>query len=301
MQKSILFMMLITLIISACSDGDEDCCNEEPRGWACVSVLDQWDKPMTDCVYRYSFPASTEGFEGDEQCAENEPDCTEEKRQCDEGELLIVGRPDNYRVDAECGDLFGHVIVPLDEGENPTYSSRLVGSLCYDESSPIELDPKHKKATLSDVLGNSSDTRCENWFDYHDTYRTEIVSIRLDCPAESDDCNPNTGTNYLAVTGKTGTISGGWPTNLDVMGIVENVPSGQTVTVIVTVRQLDDPEQELEIPVNIRSSVCGNGIVELEEQCEGTEVNSACYRFGFDAGEVVCTNCRVDISDCYNE
>ena len=48
--------------------------------------------------------------------------------------------------------------------------------------------------------------------------------------------------------------------------------------------------------------ICGNGIIESGEQCDGSNLNNqSCLDFGFDLGSLSCTNeCTFDTSDCYN-
>lgn len=45
--------------------------------------------------------------------------------------------------------------------------------------------------------------------------------------------------------------------------------------------------------------VCGNGMLEANEECDGSADDLTCMAFGYDDGEVVCTmDCAVDISGC---
>ena len=48
------------------------------------------------------------------------------------------------------------------------------------------------------------------------------------------------------------------------------------------------------------ASVCGNGLVEAEEECDGTDLGGkTCTDLGFDAGELRCSpECRLDESSC---
>ncbi len=286
----ILCLTLAALLIGACGDnGSDDCDNCQPVGWVCMQILDQQDQHM-DCELSYNFGPDTQGYEDSAECQ------IEGQRL-----MLIHGRPDTYRINAQCGDLFGHVDVPLEEGDNGLFSSRLVGSLCYNAKDPIVMGPSRKTIQLSDWLGHSSHNRCQDWFDYEETYNTEVALIQLDCSNATGDCEPNDSGKYLVATGEYGIISQGWPNSLDLQALPENVEPGTVVNLLVTIRQLRKPEQELSIPIAIQGSVCGNGIVEPGELCEGTEVNSSCTFFGFNAGEVVCTNCQVDSSDCHDE
>jgi cysteine-rich repeat protein len=50
------------------------------------------------------------------------------------------------------------------------------------------------------------------------------------------------------------------------------------------------------------ASYCGDGIIQSSrEECEGTSVaGETCLGNGYDAGEVVCTSCKLDYSDCHS-
>ena len=48
------------------------------------------------------------------------------------------------------------------------------------------------------------------------------------------------------------------------------------------------------------SAVCGNGVIEGSEQCEGNNFNgSTCQSFGFTQGLLTCSGCAIDTSGCY--
>ena len=47
---------------------------------------------------------------------------------------------------------------------------------------------------------------------------------------------------------------------------------------------------------------CGNGVIEVSEECEGNNFNGkTCEQYGFDFGELFCNNCKIDASGCKNE
>ncbi|MFT4304321.1 MAG: hypothetical protein ACMXYG_07175 [Candidatus Woesearchaeota archaeon] len=46
--------------------------------------------------------------------------------------------------------------------------------------------------------------------------------------------------------------------------------------------------------------VCGNGIVEPGEECDG-QLSLSCQDFGFEGGNIACTNCKIDTSGCEGE
>jgi len=48
---------------------------------------------------------------------------------------------------------------------------------------------------------------------------------------------------------------------------------------------------------NNQGPVCGDGIVEGNEECEGVAIET-CADFGFDGGTTACTSCKVDTSAC---
>jgi cysteine-rich repeat protein len=47
------------------------------------------------------------------------------------------------------------------------------------------------------------------------------------------------------------------------------------------------------------TGVCGDGIVEGDEECEGSNLNGeTCITLGFDSGDLVCVDCEIDFSAC---
>ena len=56
------------------------------------------------------------------------------------------------------------------------------------------------------------------------------------------------------------------------------------------------------VSVSVRAGVCGDGIVEVKEDCEANELRGrSCINFGFVEGEIKCSNqCRFDTSRCFN-
>jgi len=58
---------------------------------------------------------------------------------------------------------------------------------------------------------------------------------------------------------------------------------------------------EVESVEPIVNPVCGNNIVEGNEDCDGTNFDElSCLDFGFNSGNLVCENCRVNSSNCTN-
>lgn len=60
---------------------------------------------------------------------------------------------------------------------------------------------------------------------------------------------------------------------------------------------------ECRLDVSACVPVCGDGVVEGAEQCDGSNLSGqTCAKYGFDAGEVRCSSdCRRNISRCFND
>jgi len=51
-----------------------------------------------------------------------------------------------------------------------------------------------------------------------------------------------------------------------------------------------------------RLAVCGNGVIEGTEQCEGSDFGGlTCGDFGFTSGSLTCTSCSISASACFND
>jgi hypothetical protein len=300
-----LFLALLTIFIAACGGRDDEKCLVIPdppvRGTVCVSALDQTDTVMTGCTF--DFEVAEAVLQQDEDYIERYGDpgtLGYDPKACEDNALTIYGAPGQYNVHTECGKLIGNLSVDLDKGKNAPFASRLIGSFCTDNTT-FETDPQHPVVELQDHLGFSTATRCANWFDRPQFYNTEVVKMTLDCPDTSNDCNPMDGRDYLIIMGKPGEYSDGKPKHLKLTAQNHLVPDGEEVTVKITLRQTNGPEQELEIPILIRGPVCGNGILEFKEKCEGTDLHGlTCQYFGFDGGNLECVNCQVSKDGCFN-
>jgi|GEM_PF-4165636 len=269
---------LLTAVLAASALNMNGCSDDAvsfpppPKGWGCVSVLDQSDKPMTDCSFGYEVPK-----EG--RAAGN----------CSNGELFVYGAPGLYKVNAECGKLAGHVEADIDEGANTTKKTHLIGSICTD-GQEIVADRLHKIVELNDRLGSSSATHCDNWLTNPQLEKMEVVGIKLDCNEGTDagapdaaadasnidggeggseagvdggmdagteagtECDPISGRNYLEPLGTPGQYSDGKPINVMFNTAPELVPDGKSVTINVTLRQMEGAHQEIVVPIIIRSS-----------------------------------------------
>jgi hypothetical protein len=54
-------------------------------------------------------------------------------------------------------------------------------------------------------------------------------------------------------------------------------------------------------PLNSDCSICGDGIITMDEECDGTNLgnNNTCVLRGFDKGDISCTsNCELNITAC---
>ena len=58
----------------------------------------------------------------------------------------------------------------------------------------------------------------------------------------------------------------------------------------------------VEVSATVRAGICGDGIVEVGQQCEAGELlGKTCRNFGFQKGELKCSNiCKFDTSECFN-
>ena len=56
------------------------------------------------------------------------------------------------------------------------------------------------------------------------------------------------------------------------------------------------------ISATVRAGVCGDGIVEVKEECEVSELRArTCMDFGFLKGHLTCNSqCKFDIKYCFN-
>lgn len=223
----------------------------------------------------------------------------------------IYGRPGLHNISVRCDSndegadneykddefkLAGNMEVYLDQGENEPYSSHLINSICYNTAQPVIMDPQNNIADLGNTMGYSTDTRCANWFGNKETYETEIAAIKLDCPNTEDYCDPNDGGKYLKIIGEHGESIDGKKINLMVEGM--NNLEGE-VTINVTMREMFAPEQEIILPVTINGPICGNGIIEPNEECEDTDFNGLnCADFLYDTGKLNCVDCEISTDNC---
>jgi hypothetical protein len=269
-----------------CSD-DDGTTTPPPKGWGCVTILDQQDKPMT---VEGSNGAGTDGGVGGAGGAGGSTgvqsaDCTTNYELppeansygCAAGQLLVYGSPGTQKVPLECGKttdqkLVGHAIVDIDEGENKLYKTRVVGSMCTD-GAQLVADPEHLYVKLNDHLGFSSPTVCGDWMDRVQLINTEVAKIELDCSQGAGGsapdggtesgapCDPIDGRDYLIPQGTPGQSSNGEPKHLTFKAAPELVPPGTEVTINVTLRQMNGAQQEIKVPIIIRGSeiVGGDG------------------------------------------
>lgn len=59
----------------------------------------------------------------------------------------------------------------------------------------------------------------------------------------------------------------------------------------------------LSVSATVRAGVCGDGIIEIKEECEDQQFvnHKSCLSYGFLEGELKCnTACQIDFSNCYN-
>lgn len=296
-----LCSILLTLLLTAC--GDDPIPDPPERGFVCVTALDQDDQPMEGCYFDY---------EVEDTVFDEEVDYTErygdpgtfiyDEEACGEEQLLVYGAPGDYSIRAKCGKLEGRLNVDLDEGENEEYSSRLVGSFCTDGSA-FETDFHHNTVQLQDHLGFSTDTRCANWLTHPQRLSTEVTGMAMECGGITD-CNPQNAEDLLKLEEEeVGWYSKGVAMWLTLKAQTHLVPDGEERTVTITVRQGDDaPQQEIDIPVLIRAPMCGNGVLEYREDCEGNDLHGlTCEYYSFDGGSLSCDNCQVNKEDCFNE
>lgn len=61
-------------------------------------------------------------------------------------------------------------------------------------------------------------------------------------------------------------------------------------------------ESSISITASVREGVCGDGVVEVGQQCEeGELLGKTCKDFGFIKGELKCgKTCKFDTTSCYN-
>lgn len=240
--------------LAACGSGSDQPPSSPPKGWGCISILDQQDRQMDDCTFDYEPPA--EGKAND---------------NCSPGQLYAYGSPGTFKVNAECGKLTGYVSENILEGANDLCKSRLVGSFCSD-GQELVADPLHQIVSLNDRLGTSTATRCANFYDNLGLRTIEVASMLLDCGqnpgdagTEADgsseggadasanpDCDPIDGRNYLTPLGTLGQTCEGSPIHLTFKAATELVPDNGEVKVKVTVRQTTGTEQELTVPIFVR-------------------------------------------------
>jgi len=62
---------------------------------------------------------------------------------------------------------------------------------------------------------------------------------------------------------------------------------------------IEEETRFLELTYNADGeSLCGNGDVDFEEECDGSVVDLTCADFGYDGGSLGCTACKIDESGC---
>lgn len=319
--RALLFAGLAGLALSnvACSDDPEP----PIRSFACITPLDQEDKPMLNCNFDYKVDPAIlaedteyakeygDKYE-DEHGVKKEGHYTYDPSFCETGKY-IYSTPGLHEISVRCDSndetdneyknnefkLAGNMEVYLAKGENEPYSSHPINSICYNTAQPVIMDPQNNVARLGNFMGYSTDLRCANWFGYEETYNTEIAAINLDCPDGESDCDPSDGPKYLEEIGKHGEISDGWPINLDVKANTHLVQPGGKVTLNVTIQETFPPEQEIILSVLMRGPICGNDIIEPSEECEGTDFNGLnCADFLFDTGKLDCVDCKISTDNC---
>ncbi len=301
-----LFTTLLTLLLTAC--GDDPIPDPPERGYVCVTALDQDDQPMMGCEFEYETPDSIFDEEVDYNEMYGDPGTfghPEDACKADPNDensfdkLLVYNKPGRHVIPTRCGTLTGYLDVDLDEGENEDYSSRVIDSFCTDGVT-FETDYHHNTVELQDHLGFSTDLMCSNWLTEPERLKTEVVKMSLDC-SNPTDCDGLTAEDLLEIEKpEVGWTSQGVAQWLKLTAQTHLVPDGEERTVIITIRQESGPQQEMDIPILIHAPMCGNGIIEYREDCEGEVPNGlSCEYYGFDGGSLSCDQCQVNKDSCY--
>ena len=249
--------LVTTLAATACS-GEDEAAPDEPRGWGCVSVLDQNDSPMQNCVFDYELSDEGKDFmESDSFTA------------CKKGELFIYGAPGKSRIKAECGKLAGSITTKIDEARgnqdgmleaNDTQSTHLEGSLCSSDTPMVIYeqtleDLKSNQVSLGDYLAFMSVLRCGGGsrYDRKDIAESTVINISRDCGNKTSDCDGAEGWKYAEVMNEQkGVLSGdGEQLHFMVETHPEKVAAGEQETINITIRNEKD-QQEITLPIEIR-------------------------------------------------
>ncbi len=303
------------------------------RGSSCVEIRDQDDKAMKNCrpIFEIDEDVLKEdaaNFEkwGKGETPENpcngtngeggaggsadggagEGGTTEGAKE----RFFVYGTPGTYKILAECDQpanelldkpinkLVGHINVDIKEGiHGEEYSSRLINSFCTDGYEFVT-DPQNITVTFNDHLGFSENTWCPNTLSEQELIKITVADQILDC-SDKENCDPTDGRYLLMAHGP---HEEGQLAHLTFTAQTGSVPEGKEYTVWVKLKNNNDPNQQYNVPVKIRGPVCGNGIIEHKEECEGDYPNGqTCEDHGFSSGEVECIDCKISLDNCVTE
>ncbi len=115
-----------------------------------------------------------------------------------------------------------------------------------------------------------------------------VASLLLACASGSDDKNLSSGLSVGSVTAIT-SATNPYP---DTTGTpTSTFPDEGTG---------DGEDEEADDNGELPTFVCGNGVLDPDEECEGADLDAqTCDSFGFDGGTLACTaDCRYDTSKC---
>jgi len=242
-QNLIVTGLFLVTLIAACGDNEEPAI---PSGTVCITVLDQYNKPMEDCDFSEYRP--------------NEDYVPTANLTCGEGSKFIEDLAGEYEIPVKCkaGALIGSVNFEIRDGEHRDLESRLIGSLCSKDT-PLVVSPQHPVIDLQDKLGFSTDQRCSNWFERKEIDNTSIEDQLLQCNGMTE-CNPLDGRDILVPIGEFGDFFDNKPIHLSMEGKFARMTPGEEVTIMVTLlSKMKEPGEDiifqtLDIPILVRNS-----------------------------------------------